>query len=184
MLQFYPKKYNTNYQLTIKNQTPALSDYNERQFYQIIGTIWKGLTHDEKEIYKRLEDVGGTGSKNVDYELTVRKHVVYREVLKQSLTEEIQDSVFFTQVSVMWKEATEEDRKKYKDLATTIKSLQDDKDKIYSKKQTSCTIFFNMCDDNPRDPEHNIRKIKTKKGRKQENPKMNHKISQIKFIDN
>ncbi|CAB4387027.1 unnamed protein product [Rhizophagus irregularis] len=37
-----------------KNQTPALSDYNERQFSQIIGKIWKGLSQGEKEEYKQL----------------------------------------------------------------------------------------------------------------------------------
>ncbi|PKC03266.1 hypothetical protein RhiirA5_253837, partial [Rhizophagus irregularis] len=37
-----------------KNQTPALSDYNERQFSQIIGKIWKGLSQGEREEYKQL----------------------------------------------------------------------------------------------------------------------------------
>ncbi|PKY51151.1 hypothetical protein RhiirA4_303621, partial [Rhizophagus irregularis] len=37
-----------------KNQTTALSDYNERQFSQIIGKIWKGLSQGEREEYKQL----------------------------------------------------------------------------------------------------------------------------------
>jgi hypothetical protein len=37
-----------------KNQTPELSDYNERQFSQIIGKIWKSLNSDEISTYKRL----------------------------------------------------------------------------------------------------------------------------------
>ncbi|GBC10783.1 hypothetical protein RclHR1_00990016 [Rhizophagus clarus] len=96
----------------------------------------------------------------------VFRNVVYREVLKQKLIEEIKDGVFFTQVvSVMWKKASEENREKYKGLATEIKSLQNEyhKDKTYSKNKQAGSIFVNMNGNNFQYPEHKIKKTKTKK---------------------
>ncbi|RIA85614.1 hypothetical protein C1645_781482 [Glomus cerebriforme] len=37
-----------------KNQTSALSAYNERDFSKIIGRIWKNLNNEEKSIYEKL----------------------------------------------------------------------------------------------------------------------------------
>jgi hypothetical protein len=99
----------------------------------------------------------------------VFRHIVYLEVLAQGLIEEVKDGVFFTQVvSEMWKVASEADRKKYKDLTTEIKNLQNDyhKDKIYCKSKPAGFVFVSMYDDNFRDSERKIKKTrKSKKSR-------------------
>ncbi|POG61766.1 hypothetical protein GLOIN_2v1485978 [Rhizophagus irregularis DAOM 181602=DAOM 197198] len=86
----------------------------------------------------------------------VFRHVVYLEVLEQGLIEEVKDGVFFTQVvSEMWKKLGEEDREKYKKLATEVKNLQNEyhKDKIYCKNKPAGSIFVGMHDGNFRDTE-------------------------------
>ncbi|CAB4460734.1 uncharacterized protein OCT59_010195 [Rhizophagus irregularis] len=96
----------------------------------------------------------------------VFRHVVYLEVLEQGLIEEVKDGVFFTQVvSEMWKKLGEEDREKYKKLATEVKNLQNEyhKDKIYCKNKPAGSIFVGMHDGNFRDTERKSKKSTTRK---------------------
>lgn len=75
-----------------KNQTQALSHYNEREWSQIIGKIWRSLSPDEVYTYKSLgEDVASIHKKLYpDYKYQPKrdkaawKHYTIQNVTKQS----------------------------------------------------------------------------------------------------
>ncbi|CAB4416427.1 unnamed protein product [Rhizophagus irregularis] len=76
------------------------------------------------------------------------RHVVYLEVLQQELLDFIKGGMFFAQVaSVMWNEASQEDRDKYKELSLELKRLQINchKDKSFNnRKKPSTSPVFNI----------------------------------------
>jgi len=75
------------------------------------------------------------------------RHVVYLEVVQQKLSDFIKGGMFFAQVaSVMWNEASQEDRDKYKELALELKRLQINyhKDKSYNRKKPPTSPVYNM----------------------------------------
>ncbi|CAB4416428.1 unnamed protein product [Rhizophagus irregularis] len=70
------------------------------------------------------------------------RHVVYLEVLQQELLDFIKGGMFFAQVaSVMWNEASQEDRDKYKELSLELKRLQINchKDKSFNNRKKPST---------------------------------------------
>ncbi|GBB88638.1 hypothetical protein RclHR1_01520023 [Rhizophagus clarus] len=92
------------------------------------------------------------------------RHVVYLEVMQQELLDFIKGGMFFAQVaSVMWNEASQEDRDKYKELSLELKRLQINfhKDKSYNRKKPTTIPVFNM--NNISKPNNNNIIIKKKK---------------------
>jgi hypothetical protein len=88
------------------------------------------------------------------------RHVVYLEVMKQELLDFIKGGMFFAQVaSVMWNEASQEDRDRYKELSLELKRLQMNFHKDNRKKPSTSPVH-NMSFQKTKPNNNNIRKKK------------------------